>query len=451
MDGKLDVHRLVKEELSYELAVRGLPTDKTVEEMRRILRGFMRLEQSDTTVKWPSHPFDFAEDYAYLQDKLGEISDLVNQFKDFDSSSEFQKICAKLLHAFKRADRMVASDDSEVGKRSKLLVDLLNLRSGLASRARKVKRASQREDAPIEISALTIAGEETESEDSDSETTFEMSRNAAQSSPRQSGSAEHNKNKSIPVSKWNLTKFDGETGRVSLSAFLENVEELRLSRNVSKDQLFESASDLFAGKALIWFRSIRSTISGWQELVRELKLQFHPPNFNEKLLDEIKSRTQGADESMGIYLATMTNMFRRLTMSVSEAVKLKILLRNINPFYQSQLGLVAINSVKELLEFGRKLEARKESIESFKPPPRNRAALMEPDLAYVYADSLTSSTPQVDEVSIKCWRCQGMGHRAAKCNVPVSDRHCFRCGNPNYTVRSCPRCNTASGNGNRRS
>ncbi|KAG5894282.1 hypothetical protein JTB14_007427 [Gonioctena quinquepunctata] len=76
-------------------------------------------------------------------------------------------------------------------------------------------------------------------------------------------------------------------------------------------------------------------------------------------------------------------MFNRLTVSVSENARLKILLQNITPFYQCQLSLVEVHTVAELLQLCRQIEARKISIDSYSPPPKNRANLMEPDLASV--------------------------------------------------------------------
>ena len=59
------------------------------------------------------------------------------------------------------------------------------------------------------------------------------------------------------IEKWNL-KFSGEVKKLSDHNFLERVEELRLARNLSTKQIFDSAIDLFEGKALNWFRGNRT-------------------------------------------------------------------------------------------------------------------------------------------------------------------------------------------------
>lgn len=316
------------------------------------------------------------------------------------------------------------------------MAQIIGLESELRARARKYRRFSLQAQTPLELSTLMASVDASDSA-SESESDVDIDSDIAHQSA--APVAVHNcRAPSVSVAKWSITKFSGNNDRCSLSSFLENVEELCISRNVTKEQLFSSASDLFEGKALIWFRSVRATVSTWSQLVEELRKQFLPPNYNEKLFDEIKRRTQGPDENIGLYLAMMDNLFKRLTVPVNDDVRLKILLRNLSPCYQSQIGLTNITSISQLLDIGRQLEARKESIESYVPPPRNRSSLVEPDLAYVYAETPSSSSPQVNAV-LTCWNCRQPGHAARDCRS-ARKKYCFRCGRPDFTVRTCPGC-----------
>lgn len=460
MESKIEVNRLEKDELSYELAVRGVTDKTTVKEMRTCLRAFLKLERHGSPITYPKYPYAFEDDKAYLDLKLTELIGLVAGCHETEQSPMYLKISSKLAHAFFRAQRSIAKDDEQHRVRSTFLVEFINLQSKLKSHSRKARRRSGLGDTPTDLSVMLsstgLHSSGSESSDSDAESLHGQAAPNLQQ-PHSSSSqhcSHHPVVNTVPVSKWNITKFDGDRAKISLSAFLENIEELCLSRNVSKDMLFNSASDLFMGKALLWFRSIRGQVANWEQLVNELRAQFQPPNFNEKLFQEIRSRTQGSTESIGMYIAIMTNMFNRLTIPVNEEGRLKILLHNISPFYQSQLGLVQVNSISHLLELGRKLEAKKETLESFVPPPRNRSQLMEPDLAYVYSESGSSSlaptrkVSQIDEIA-KCWNCDSPGHRANKCRVEPRKRYCFKCGNPGQTVRTCTKCGSRSGNGRR--
>lgn len=450
MEGKFEVNRLERPELEYELAVRGFSQEISVGEMRKKLRSFLKLEKS-SEVKYPPYPFSFKDDCTVLTAKLAELKKLIEEFSDVEGSGAFLKISSKLLHSFGRATRSVPTTDEEGTQRTSFLVDFLGLQSELRSRSRRFRRSLERDTSgPLDMSALSLGSHSggTTSEESSEEDTPPVA--AVNSSLR--GHVEVSSPKSVPVSKWNFKKFTGDCSRMSLSAFLEEIEELRISRNVTKEQLLHSAADLFADRALIWYRSMRSKVTSWSQLVSELRVQFQPSNFNDKLFEEIKRRTQGPSENMGMYIAIMNNMFNRLTVQVSERTRLAVLLKNISPFYQAQLGLVTVDSVDQLLELGRKLEARKATIETFTPPPRSRVGLMEPDLAYVYGGSESgghSSTAVSAKVDIICWNCQQPGHRSNECSA-ARKKHCFRCGTEDVTVRSCPKCNRSTPNEIRR-
>lgn len=86
----------------------------------------------------------------------------------------------------------------------------------------------------------------------------------------------------------------------------------------------DSAVDLFKGKALIWYWSICPLVSSWNDLSIKLKREFQPFDYDILLWEEIKRRTQGKDETIGVYVAVTENLFKRLGAPVSETAKLAI-------------------------------------------------------------------------------------------------------------------------------
>ncbi|KAJ8982408.1 hypothetical protein NQ317_017210 [Molorchus minor] len=125
----------------------------------------------------------------------------------------------------------------------------------------------------------------------------------------------------------------------------KEVDGLREARHVSTDELYASAIDLFTGPALLWYKNIKKSIHSWSELVECLKRDFLPVDYEEDLLNEIKSRTQGPSENVLFYIIAVESMYNRLTNPYSEKEKVK--------------------QIKQ----------------RYRPPPSRKLQLLEPDLA----------------------------------------------------------------------
>lgn len=210
-------------------------------------------------------------------------------------------------------------------------------------------------------------------------------------------------------------------------------------------ELVESALDLFEGKALVWYRSVRALHRSWDSLATALRSEFQTPDHDELLLGEIRRRTQGPKETIGIYIAVMLNLFARLSVSLSENLKLSIIQRNLSPFFQTQLAFQTIESIDQLKALGKKLEFQRSIAEAYVPPPP-KAKAMEADLAYVQVENISGvptsaicSTASAPRPGITCYNCDQEGHIRSECRKPFRMK-CFGCGNLNFTKRTCPRC-----------
>ncbi|KAK9703179.1 Zinc knuckle [Popillia japonica] len=425
----MEINRLSKDELAYELKVRGVTDITTVSEMRSTLRHLRRLERTLDYVP-PSYPFTFAEDKAAIESNIDEITQLITDFSNTMTSPEFKKIATKIAHSISRTNRS-QPNASLASEKSQLLVQT------------KVKQFHKNaKSVKSDVDYLTASDQDS----GDCSTNSDP--------PTRTGLSTHMLQQTIPVSptlvkpvavaKWNL-HYNGDNRNMSVNAFIERVEEMRVARGISKENLFQSALDLFREKALIWYRANRTSYRDWDELVVGLREEFQPPDYDEKLLDEVKRRTQGSNESIGIYLSVMATLFSRFTHKISQAKQLKIIMRNLLPFYQTQLALVDITSTTQLLKLGRQLEARRTSVELYAPPPtRNRT--LEPDLAYIQTQlastSVDSRPPKSSgrtPANKTCWNCNRSGHFSKDCTQPKK-KHCYKCGEPDVTVATCRRC-----------
>lgn len=239
--------------------------------------------------------------------------------------------------------------------------------------------------------------------------------------------------------------------------------------------------DLFSGKGLIWYRSVRSSIQDWDSLVLLLKQEFLPSDYDDQLWEEIKSRKQGKNETVSIFIAIMETLFKRLSRPPCEITKIKHIRQNLLPQYFSQLALLDIPSVSELSKLCKKLEDAYVSQSKYRQPQKPYVEMLEPELAYVanshtvsnFSEPSTSKikesvdnakplkTRRSDDVQYKnnsrriyrnfsrsgdsvsapvlCWNCGQANHTYSACTVKRK-KFCYKCGHPNVTVSTCSKC-----------
>lgn len=469
-----DINRLARDELIYELKTRGihsLSERMTVMQMRTMLRDLIRQEKLGLTLMdYPQ--IDFAPmEIDVIETKLSEVVSLIEEFPTCSTEGNFRKIRTKLSHISNRVNRIPATelhlcelrerflrkivslgcelldqcgplisnpDREELSPVEELADDIDNIRLSITDRPNQhdietrvdsiIRKGSQESNKTIETCQHWNASEMISSTVNPVNPQRPIKSTTLPVHDRtvhfgDTGATANTRllappMKTIPVSKWNL-KFSGEKNSLSVSAFLERVHELCQSRNFPEQYLIDQAVDLFSGQALIWFRSIRDDVTNWSELKTKLKQEFQPYDYDFRLLEECRRRTQGPDESIGIYVAVMKNLFRRMAEPPSDQIKLQMILRNLAPFYLQGLGFTEFNSIDHLVELGRRLEDRRSATDHYKPPTRKKGDL-EPDLAYL-TDSQNSS------------------------EVPYR-KVCFHCKQPGHFRRECPRRSTVPSN-----
>ena len=256
--------------------------------------------------------------------------------------------------------------------------------------------------------------------------------------------------KSGEVHKWNL-HFSGNKSE-SVFGFLESVKDKAQSRNVDDALLFKCASDLFTGSALVWFRSglERGVFSTWSQLVVHLKRTFLPEDWEDILMDEIKCRRQGADESIEIYVACISKMFSRLTSPPSQLAQLKIMWKNLHLFYLERIELLSLNTIEDLLAKGRVIEYARQVTES-RRNAESKPNLIDPDLAYKGISKSRKPDPKVAVVETSkedpksgkmsmCWNCRKLSSHMGRDCPEVRSKYCYKCGHQGVTTKECPKC-----------
>lgn len=409
----MDLSRLNRDELEYELLVRGYTEvgGETVLSMRRLLKDLVREESFGQVITTGDFQPDVTNEIDVCNKKIVELESYITS-RSFTSanSNDSRWVDTKLKHLYSRLGRLAPPDD-------RLRASIANLRDQLSQLEvildEKLNLGENVASGPVEVNIET-----------------------PQTSRSDKKMAHYD-----PVYKWNF-RFTGVKGLISVNAFLEQVEEYRVARGVSEDELFSSVIDLLEGRAKSWYRSVRLTISSWSDFVRELKNEFLADDFQTDFLEEIRKSYQGEFEPIGEFFARVTNMFNRLPRQISEEEKVNITRRILEPYYIDKLSLSEYRTISELKSICKKLESSRNMLVRAKDRScnRNRVSLLEPDLAYEgpSVPRPLASSRRVERLnSIQCWNCKEPGHAFTSCSKPKNNPFCFRCGKQGVTKYNC--------------
>ena len=118
------------------------------------------------------------------------------------------------------------------------------------------------------------------------------------------------------VRKWNISYSDKKDS--SAEEFLTRVQEYRRGSALSDNALLEAMPHLLKGGARYWFRLLEDQIKTWPEFVRAFRKRFVGVNFQFKIKEEARRRTQGKDEPLSEYLKILRLILRRFDPPISE-------------------------------------------------------------------------------------------------------------------------------------
>lgn len=526
----MDVHRLLSDELSFELEVRGISSGNTVREKRDLLREAFRSDGEGNSFK-EREVSD--SNLPICRAKLEELSGRIQDFDRGNRENEYKSIRSRLLHVHGRLLRVRADTREAKQSKEEMINRFTSLLSNLESvySDQNIQNTSHSEehdslvqlqdakavsfadpprasvssplcagDIPDEFHGLNtnsradmlgdgaqlqsslrsgqprIGVDSAQSIDRLTEVFSRMLDKLNDAGPRP-GSHSGNSIKSFNL------YFDGSN--MSLSCFLERVEELRISHGYTKAQLLNFAPEIFRNEALNWYRSVKHSIENWDDLVLRMRKIFLPSDYDLQLWRQLERRTQHPDEKVIFYIATIQNYFNKFNNPPSEMERVRFIRRNLLPTFQTALAmrdigsLRGITTVNDLIEACQIIEEANVSASHYQPPPTTMRNPLEPELLYrrnpsslrvseigvpatdsdrneglwmergtepvasanqQWAFNVSTDAVKVSEgLDIKCWNCGKIGHRRQNCPQPKK-LHCYKCGKPDVTVRSCPSC-----------
>lgn len=257
-------------------------------------------------------------------------------------------------------------------------------------------------------------------------------------------------------------------GKSCPRSFLQKLKEYCISRSLDEKLLISQAYEIFTDNALHWFRFQinRNPNLTWHETSELLIKDFGVFDYDYKLLEDIRKRTQGLDETISVYISIMSGMFSRLTKKMSESEQLEILLRNIRPCYSVFVALRDCTTIDSLLAVCQNYEKFLDKDKNFKEPSLQQNTLTaefsyKPRIPVTNSPSVSFQKPppqylqkpkQVNTLTRSdppqqnsfCVRCRVHGHSLNTCKKP----HfiiCFKCGLKDFKTADCPKCNPKPG------
>lgn len=414
---------LLKEEVDYELNIRGVVSKRVVEDRRKILLRLLDKERDSPgkLINMTAYKFDFAKEKSQIDNTLTSVKNFVEGFEGLETDPIFLRLKSRLAHVVARIGRMpIDAEQPEDATQADAWRDMCDYKdesfaSALVLEAElyeKVTKPSQASASAVQPAPIV-----------------------AYPTPEKAYDQK--------ISKWNI-KFDGNPNK--LYSFLEHVQEIAKSRKTSDTMLFASAVEFFIGDAFIWYRSVQADVKNWATLVDQLKRDFLPRDFDDELWEQIKARKQQKKEKVTIYIAHMETLFSRLTRPPIESTRVKFIKQNLLVEYYKQLALLDIDSVKQLKEFAKRLEDSNIYLLGSDKRTFDKDMLC---FSYTATDGPREDRGPVG-ASSKCTRTFGGGaprNPNFSRRPPSSNRDsqtagpskvtCWNCGLPNHTFNSC--------------
>lgn len=247
-------------------------------------------------------------------------------------------------------------------------------------------------------------------------------------------------------------RFGGkQNGEVCL--FLEKLDSLRNQYGLQDREVLLVLDEFLMDDAEVWFLSSRDSIKSFSTFCALLRSVFLPPDYDKKLKDEIRNRSQAENEKMEMFVARVKAANRRLVIPMSEAVLFELVVQNVHPYYVEDVVKKNPSSFDELLKIGFCVETIISRKRDYKPP-----AVRSP-LEPVLNRQVTQSTahvssvfppppPEDSDVTVSaagadlptrtCYNCSSSDHLHRSCPVPKKGVFCYGCGKPGITSSRCP-------------
>ncbi len=159
--------------------------------------------------------------------------------------------------------------------------------------------------------------------------------------------------------------YDGkDPSRVA--AFLRQVEDYRLAKEVTEAAALRSFALILQGPALDWWHGKRDQIHSWADFTDVLRTSYQPWEYDFQILDEIRARKQQRGETINEYSVVIRELFLRMRRPPDENEQIQRIVINLQPNYHPYLKREELRTYGELERQGKTAEAIHKDILQFK-------------------------------------------------------------------------------------
>lgn len=430
---KMNFRHLLSDELKYELRIRGHLNIRTVADMRAKLSALAKATRLEVLLD--STELDVDSEVEVCEDKLNDITQLVSSGELTPSQKE--RFVSRVIHTQLRLNRLTTEEKELLGRIAVLqkgcesLLNLLNVNVTDKVGLCYVDEPAAAGTSPLHNGLSTSSARTVTTQDSSVGT----------------GELRITIDPSRTVANWNI-RYSGRDSKISLHSFLEKVEELSISKNVSQTELLRSINDLLEGSASEWYRFYGKHHETWYDFVNALKEEFLPFSYNRKTLKEIYNRTQHTSESVMSYIYTMKIYFDRLDTPMSEKEQVEIIKDNLAPYYKTKIFCETFMNVNELRRRCKRIEDMKLECSTHVNPSIANTNSLHSDLCFsskTFHNSgqqrkKTETVGQISEAQhILCNNCKRPGHTEIQCKFNKTI-YCYGCGKEGVTRPRCEKC-----------
>ncbi|XP_074033102.1 uncharacterized protein [Leptinotarsa decemlineata] len=110
----MEINRLLSDELSYELLVRGAVSDGSVDDKRKRLRIFLKLEKSGNFLTNSVEGLDPNNEIQICESKIEDLNSIVKNFDFNNTANEYAKVRTRIFHVIGRLNRVISTDFTEL-------------------------------------------------------------------------------------------------------------------------------------------------------------------------------------------------------------------------------------------------------------------------------------------------------------------------------------------------